>query len=844
MKRILTVLFLMVFLCANAQINLEEKGVDPIYFKFLPSNVDPYNLKPSDIPSKQVLLQMGLSKKEVKEILDFKNGEGKYALDNDTTSEYQLKLLYNNFGDTVTILDSVKYPKAKIYGQDIFRNNQLKFYNKALDAKAPENYKVGSGDEISISIWGYSEFSETLEVDERGYINPSSYGRIYVKGLTFKKMRSLLKSRFSAFLDMKNSEIDVTLSYSRVITVNIVGEVYLPGSYTIPAINTAFNALIASKGPTQIGSVRNIYIKRNGQLVDSLDVYEFLYNPKESRDVYMQDGDYLVVPPARNLIEIKGAVNRPYTYEFKHNESVYDMISYAGGYTRNAFKDVITHKKIEYNTIKVYDVQKKDLNSTLVDNGDEIIINSISNKLSNVVSLKGSIGVPGDYEFVKGEKLLNFLERTKCIDKNTFLEKVYIIRLNQDRTRSHISINLKEILKNKNYKDNIELNEYDVIYVLSLDDFDDVFSVSITGAIRKSGDYEYGYGMTLQDLLIKARGLTQYAEGSRVEVSRIMNYEIESNQLNPIRAIVKKINIGKDLLLNQEAKDFTLEPFDQIFVRTNPDFEPVRNIVLTGEVKYPGTYALINKDEKISSVIKRAGGFTNYAFLGGGRMYRRFQNSLENDKNELNIIEISDELKNSIMDNDYLSEIYKKEKKKIAIEKQRSKLDVFINNDIDYTYDAVYLDLNKALSEHSNKHDIVLIDGDSIIIPRTMDMVQITGDLMNLDGRSISAPYFIGRRANYYINNFAGGYTKENDRSNTVVIYANGITRKSINLGLFTISPKVKKGSKIRVASKDIRKKIKKDPIDWNQQIENAMVKVTAILTLWLLIDKVDQTQQ
>ena len=186
-----------------------------------------------------------------------------------------LSKFYKIFEDTL-VLDSTSYPKARIYGQDIFRNNTLSFYQKALDAKAPENYKVGSGDEISISVWGYSEFSETLLVDSRGYITPSSYGRIYVKGLTFKKMRSLLKSKFSSFLDMKNSEIDVTLSYSRVITVNIVGEVYNPGSYSIPAINTAFNALIAAKGPNQLGTVRNIYIKRDGKTIDSLDVYQFL----------------------------------------------------------------------------------------------------------------------------------------------------------------------------------------------------------------------------------------------------------------------------------------------------------------------------------------------------------------------------------------------------------------------------------------------------------------------------------------------------------------------------------------------------------------------------------------
>ena len=314
-------------------------------------------------------------------MVTFKFSNGKYAKGVQDTIRVNTNIskFYESFGDTLAI-DTTSYPKARIYGQDIFRNNKLSFYQKALDAKAPENYKVGSGDEISISVWGYSEFSENLLVDKRGYITPSSYGRIYVKGLTFKKMRSLLKSKFGSFLDMKNSEIDVTLSYSRVITVHIVGEVYNPGSYTIPAINTAFNALIAANGPNQLGSVRNIYIKRDGKTVDSLDVYQFLFNPTRSQDIYMQDGDYLFIPPAKHIIEVSGAVNRPYTYEAKSGESVASIIKYAGGYTTNAFTDVITLKRIEYNSIRVNDVHKDHANSTTVQNGDAIIINTISRK--------------------------------------------------------------------------------------------------------------------------------------------------------------------------------------------------------------------------------------------------------------------------------------------------------------------------------------------------------------------------------------------------------------------------------------------------------------------------------
>lgn len=841
MKNYFLLVLVLILSCFNAksQINIEDKDIKSVYSNFLPTNSNVGDLRPSDIPSEQVLKQMGFDKDEIKEAMDFKYSRGKYQKNkiskNDTISNLSKFSLY--FEDTLTI-DSVIFPKAKIFGQDIFRNNKLNFYQKALDAKAPENYKLGPGDEISISIWGFNEFSETLEVDSRGYISPSSYGRIYVKGLTFKNMRSLLKNKFSKFFDMQNSEIDVSLSYSKVITINIVGEVYNPGSYVIPSINTAFNALISSNGPTQIGTVRNIYIKRNGKTVDSLDVYKFLFDPEKSHDIYLQDGDYLFVPPAKNLIEISGAVNRPYTYEAKDNESVSEMIRYAGGFSAKAYRDIITLKRLDYNDMRVFDVHSNDFDSELVDNGDELIVNHISNKLSNVITINGNIGVAGEYEYKKEEKLLELLNRAKCISQKTFLKKVYIIRLNPDRTKSHIAINLENILDDETHPDNIIMQEYDIVNVMSIDDFDDDFNISVQGSVRSPGDFNYGDGMSLQSALFLAGGLTQQAEGSRVEISRIMEYDINSNKLKPRRAIVKNVKVGNDLALSKEAENFELQPYDQIFVRSNPDFEPVINVQILGEVKYPGTYSILRKNEKISSLIKRSGGLTNYAYLDGVKLYRKFEVTAENDE-EIKEMNISDELKKTILNDPDAALIYAEELENYNNEFFSSEPKSLKQINLD----MVYLDLEKALKSNQSKHNLVLNEGDSIIIPKTMDVVHITGELMNLQGNSISAPYFNSKRANYYVKNFAGGFSKSNDRSNTVVVYPNGIAKKSKNFLFFKLSPKVTKGSTIRVSSKIKKGKRKnKGKIDWNQQIENAMLKLSAVLTLWVLVDRV-QTQ-
>ena len=298
--------------------------------------------------------------------------------------------------------------------------------------------------------------------------------------------------------------------------------------------------------------------------------------------------------------------------------------------------------------------------------------------------------------------------------------------------------------------------------------------------------------------------------------------------------MVKTIKIGDDLVLSSEAQSFLLQPFDQVFVRENPDFEPAKNVILMGEVKYPGTYTLLRKDEKISSVIKRAGGLTKYAYMDGVKMYRKFE--IVKDKVDENI-NISDELRKSILNNPELAYIYANDLRKNTNQEHS----IFGSDQKEFAYDVVYLNMKKAIGSFDSKHNLGLIEGDSIIVPKTMDVVHITGELFNLEGNAISAPHFNRRRANYYVNNFAGGYTRDNDKGRTVVVYPNGIAKKSLNFGLFTISPRVKKGSTIKVVSN--REKIKKhneNPVDWNKQIENAMLKLTAIMTLWLLIDRVN----
>ena len=822
MKKRFVLLFLYIF-------SVSCFAQDNSYLRFIPSYMNPNDVLPSDIPSEQVLRQMDFSEEEISEAMDFKYSRGKYS-DNtsdetlDSSSLNNVQKFYKNMEEKIPKRKH-KFPKGKIYGQDVFRNNDISFFQQSSSENPPNNYEIGPSDQFSIAVWGNSDYTAVVTVDEKGYISPSGFGRIYVKGLTFSQAKSLIRRK----LGMNNSEMDISLVYSRVILVNIVGEVYNPGSYSIPALNTAFNALMAAKGPTQIGSVRNIFIKRDGKVIDSLDVYNFLFNPSEHTDIYLQDGDYIVVSAATNLVEVTGEVNRPYTYEIKPSDNMDDVIAFAGGYTTEASKNIITLKRFEEGGgLLVHDVHKSDLSTIKLNAADEIVVNKIQRRTSNFVSLKGTIGVEGDYEFIEGERISDLLGRSNSLNEYLYKESAYILRLNPDRSRTTIKVNLKKALDGNN-KDNIMLKEYDIINVMSIDDFEDSYIVSVFGSVRKTGNIIFGDGLTLTDVIDLSGGIKQEASGSRIEVSRVV--DVHSDSIIPKRRVVLVADINSDLSLNKDDNDFMLQANDQIFVRKNPDYKLPINVVVNGEVLYPGTYSLISEGDRISDIIDRCGGLTENAFLEGVKLYRKTK-VLQNENSSDNIF--SSEFKAEILSD---TGLYNKYSEDLL----NSELSV-LSQEIEYNdiaYNIVTFDMKKAMDVNS-KHNIILLEGDSLVIPKSNNIVYITGDLYNYEGNGISVPYFQRKRANYYINNFAGGYSKENNKNRTVVIYPNGSVKRSVNYGLFSLSPIVTKGSMIKLMSTEKLEKIERTPLDWNAAIENTLIKVTGVMSLYLLISRIN----
>jgi polysaccharide export outer membrane protein len=758
----------------------------------LPSTIDTNTANPDEIPAPEKLKMMGATEQEVKEITDFKTrklAEKNGAEEKQNISPEQQKSTEKNNdaevkGSEAPILKDAS--TETVFGHSFFKNNNIKFYDKANQLKAPDNYILGIGDEISIAIWGYSDFNGAFTIGDDGAINPKLVGRIYLKGLTFKDAKGLVSGKFKNVYDLNNSQIDITLTYSRVITVNIVGEVNNPGAFTIPAINTAFNALVTVGGIRPIGSVRRIYVKRGGQTIKTLDVYEYLMNPDSKQDFFLENNDYIFVPSSGRVVKVNGQVKRPHGYELIEKENLESVINYSGGFDVGAYKKRIQIKRFLNNEETVIDINydslaiaKKDFE--LLD-GDEVLVRKIPEGFSNFVELIGPVKLPGNYEVKPGDRIFDIIKKAEGVSYDVFDSRAYIIRLNPDLSKKYIPFDLKEVLNNPNSVNNIKLQNLDIIKIFSKSYFKDEFVFSVIGAVRSPADYTYGDGITLKDALYLAGGLKKEAAKNRIEISRAVDFVTSSGVLVPMRTIIKTIQVADDFKIDKTSEGFVIQPYDQVLVRTEPNFALQQNIILQGEVMYPGVYPLLNKHEKISDVIQRAGGLTEYAFPEGATLSRK-----------------------------------------------------------EFETGFLFFKLQEVMKDSGSKYNYILRGGDAIIIPKVDQLIQISGlinypDIATLG--QISAPFSKGKSVRYYVKNYGLGFDKNADRKKTYVLEAGGYVKKTKTFLFIKFYPKVAKGAVVVVPKKIINEKREKkesEPINWNKQIEGFTVKLTGLATLWLI---------
>lgn len=693
----------------------------------------------------------------------------------------------------------------KIFGQSLFRNPHLTF-EPDLSIPTPVNYQLGPGDELVIDVYGYSEADFRPLVSKEGSINIPNIGIIYVNGLTIEQAAAKIKAKLATiYSGIKNGTTSVVVNVGRIrsIKVTIMGEVQVPGTYTLPSLATVFNALYSSGGPTDNGSLRTIEVFRNNKLIDSLDVYEFLMHGDQTHNIRLMDQDIIRVPVYIKHIELEGQVKRPGIYELKSNETLQNLLTYAGGFTDSAYKDLIHVVRLTTKEKQIQDVSYQEFSTFIPQSGDVDHVSTILDKFSNRVSIEGAVYRPGSYQLTDGMSLKNLINKAEGLREDAFLSHGYIVRQNRDLTTSVVQFNVASILDGN--QADILLKKEDIVHIYSIFDLRDQYTVSIAGDVRDGGKYKYSDSMTLEDLIMRAGGLSQGASHDRIEVSRRFNDSSHAGTYKAQIAHVFSEAVDEDL--KSKASSFVLKPYDIVAVRQEPGFTTQKQVRIEGEVKYPGIYTLTYKNERISDLIKRAGGLTQLAYAQGASLMRPTNKAAE----------INPELEN---------------KKKLKLGRlQASIMDTSYNSTLsqpELHNDFVGIHLDKILKHPDSKTDIFMEDGDVLNIPSQLQTVTVSGEVLY----PVNATYISGKRLKYYISQ-GGGFSEQAKKGRVYVLYANGFVRSTRHILFVKHYPNVRPGAEIFVPQKRQGKKVSAS------EIIGLSSGVASIVTLVLAMIKV-----
>ena len=653
----------------------------------------------------------------------------------------------------------------RIFGFSFFNNEKLTFEPNVNIPVSP-SYVLGGGDEIVIDVWGASQHSYNLSVDKNGEIHIPGIGPIHVGGLTKEAATSvILKKLIQIYSDLASSNprtfAAVNVGTVKAIKVNVIGEVFAPGTYTLPGTATAFNALYLSGGPDSIGSFRDIKVIRNGNVVASLDVYDFLINGNSKVNIPLRDADIIMIPSYEKRVKIGGEFKRTGWFEAKGDEKLSDMIKYAGGFKENAYEGRIELYRFTQRERKIKDVVFDEFNSVVMQDGDSIFAGPVLERFENKVIIDGAVYRPGNYELTDGLTLKQLIDKADGVREDVFLNRGLITRLMDDMTLQNISFDVSEVLRGE--KD-IKLKREDIVTIASINDLRQFQTVKIFGAVQNPGEMDYQEDMTLSDLIFKAGGFTEYASESFIEIARRPDY---SNVQKPSDRIVKvyQFAVSRDLKLNGDDASFELKPFDEVFVRRAPGYRKNATVNILGEVIYAGPYSLVNRKERISDVINRAGGLAENAYPEGAMLTRKTALS----------------------------------QKQLRLREELIKKDTSMQFS-DIGFDVVAINLKKVLEDPGCKDDIYMKDGDELVIPREQQTVTISGEVLN----PVSSTFVPNQKLKHYIDQ-SGGFGIHAKKRKTYVIYPNGAAAATKTFCFIRNYPKVVPGSEIVVPQKPIR---------------------------------------
>ncbi|MDA1019870.1 MAG: SLBB domain-containing protein [Bacteroidetes bacterium] len=733
-----------------------------------------------------------------------------------------------------------KMEDSDIFGYNVFRGNTFLSFQSNLNIPTPLDYVIGPGDKLYIDIYGQSENYYQAEISPEGNVILENVGPVNLSGLTLLEAEKRLVSRLKKVyqgINQKKTFIDISVGIPRAIRVNIVGEVNLPGTYNFSAFNTVYNAIYVAGGITEKATLRDIKLFRNNKLVNTVDVYKFLTKGDGSSNIRLENNDLILVSPYSNRISIDGAVKLPGKFEFKNNETLSDLIFYSGGFTENASTKKIKVTRIINDQLKIVDINSDQFDFFQLKTGDKFQVEEIINKYNDRIIVKGAVYRPGVYSISDKMTINDLITKAEGLKPNVFLNRATVTRTNSDYSTTNISLNLKEELQNPQFN----LEEEDVITIFSINDLSEEGYVEISGEVSNSGVYPYSKNISLIDLILSAGGFKDNATGKRVEITRRVSNE---NSNNEILSKVIIVNLSKDLEGISESDNFKLSPFDQVIVRKNPNFYIQQYANIEGEVMYPGQYAISSKNDRISDLLERAGGLKKFAYEKGATLIRLTEfsepesdvqkkiNDLINLKakvlnkevlseSDISLVERLDkDLKNLNLEknnNQNLSSYAKKERISEIVKRNAVSNDIPISKS-----EAIGIDLGSIVKSPGSKSDLLIEEGDVIIIPKKLETIRLRGELLY----PTTVRFSPGRTLKYYINS-SGGFDSKAKRSGTYVVYANGDVARTKKFLFFNIYPKAEPGSEVIVPKKSL-----KNPIATSQILNFTTGLATLILAI------------
>lgn len=658
----------------------------------------------------------------------------------------------------------------QVFGRDIFRNSDLTF-EPSMNIATPTDYRLGPGDQVVIEVWGASEANITQKVTPDGYISIPDIGPVAVNGLTVQAASERIRGKLSKiYSGMKTANVDlstnvkVSLGQIRTIQVNIMGEVARPGTYALSSFSTVFHALYKAGGISELGSLRNIKVVRGGRTVATVDVYDYIINGRSHSDIRLQEGDVILASPYDALVLIQGKIKRPMYYEMKSSESVLTLINYAGGFTNDAYSSAVTVERNNNKEKTICTVDDMNYGVFKVKDGDIVSIGAILDRYDNRVEIKGAVYRPGFYAMGNDiSTVRDLIQKADGLLDDAFTNRAVLHRENPDKTLEVISVNTKGILNGT--EPDILLQKNDILFIPSIYDLEAKGTLEIVGEVFSPGVFPYAANTKLEDLIIMAGGLTEAASTVRVDVTRRLN---DAKSTKKTKDISKTFSFSvKDGFVVEGEPGFILEPYDQVFVRRSPGYSQKINVTINGEVEFEGNYALNVRNERLSDVIKQAGGLTEFAYLEGARLERQLT-----------------------------YEEYLQAKELMAMITSNNKVegnDSIVVPEVTRTY-PVGIDLVEIMKNPHSEIDPVLQDGDVVIIPQLMTTVSVSGSVRKPN----TVVYNPTMKLKDYISE-AGGYAERARKSGTFILYPNGHIKE---LGKSASAKEIIGGSKIIVPQK------------------------------------------